>query len=405
MMSAKSVFNLSTLSFPGSAADQARFLLRTVRPFGNVDPTLANLPEILKAALEDRLNSPADLKTALRKYISDLGLNETTHLGGSLNKPLSKAGSKRALYFVIHDTSSPTLPAGSQFPGNMDQPSWKYNDLTRDTAVSDPVAHVFVNRLGESRTGHDFASAKLATKLETGRGLGYALVGRFLHTELVQPRIENSHGVDEVAPNPGFSPAQLQRLALLYVCASVRGGQWLIPAFHCVLDEAIKNGHDDPQNFVLEDWGRALGDLLGKIGEGAVAPGVQAESGSPTLVPHPGFRDLALVYAKADITYPKLKAVTLAHWALASNWGNSLLAVKLRNFANLPYREEMAGVAESVFATAVEEGDVNGAASTAPATLFRVTGDGYSSSLTPAGKKKLLTQRRSYPSLGTSTQV
>jgi hypothetical protein len=138
-------------------------------------------------------------------------------------------------------------------------------------------------------TGHDFGSAKLATKLETGKGLGHALVGRFLHTELVQPRIENSHGVDEFAPNPGFSAAQLERLALLYVCASVRGGQWLIPAFHCVLDEGIKNAHDDPQNFILEDWGRALSDLLGKIGEGVVAPGVQAESGGPTLAPHPVF--------------------------------------------------------------------------------------------------------------------
>ena len=318
-------------------------------PLGNISSTPAALPEVLKAALEGRLARPATLNSALRKRIRKLGLSETTHFGGSLDKPLSKAGRKPALYFVIHDTSSPTLSAGSQFPADINQPSWPHNNLDREVNVTDPVAHMFVNRVGESRTGHDFGSAKHATKLETSRGLGSALVGRFLHTEMVQPRINNAHGVDEFAPQPGFSGPQMDRLALLYACASARGGEWLIPAFHCVLDEGIRNGHDDPQNFSLDDWGRALAGLLADLDEGLVEAEVSAEPGGPALLPHPAFRDLAALYSSADLAFPQLKAVTLAHWALASNWGNSTLAINLRNFANLPYREEMADVAESVF--------------------------------------------------------
>ena len=127
---------------------------------------------------------------------------------------------------------------------------------------------MFINRLGESRTGHDYGIAHSATKLETKKGLGPKLVGRFIHNELVQPRVLNNKGIDEFAPDPGFTAPQLERLALVYVCASVRAGTWLIPAFHCVLDEGIKDGHDDPQKFSLDDWSKAVGKLVSKIGAG-----------------------------------------------------------------------------------------------------------------------------------------
>jgi len=272
MKTAKETFDLTSLSFPGSASEQARFLLRTVKPLGNVDANLATLPDVLKDALDDRLGNPTDRKAALRNFIAGQTLNEANHLGGSLDKPVSKAGGKPALYFVIHDTSSPAFDAGHQFPANIDQASWPGNDLSRAVNAPDPVAHMFLNRVGDSRTGHEYDFAKLATKLETGKGLGPKLVGRFLHHEMVQPRILNAHGVDQFSPNPGFSKAQLARLALLYTCASARAGRWLIPAFHCVLDEGIKNGHDDPQNFSLADWGQAISDLLTSLGQGAAGP-------------------------------------------------------------------------------------------------------------------------------------
>lgn len=269
MKPAKEQFDLASLSFPGTAADQARLLLRTVKPLGNLDPNLATLPAVLTDALEGRLGKPSGLKAALRTHIASLGIAEGKHLGGSLDKPLSNAGGKPALYFVIHDTSSPNV---KQFPTNINDASWSGNDLSKDVNVADPVAHMFINRVGDSRTGHDYGSAKLATKLETGKGLGHSLVGRFIHNEMVQPRVNNAHGVDEFAPQPGFSQPQLARLALLYTCASARADRWLIPAFHCVLDEGIKDGHDDPQKFSLSDWCVEISSLLVKLSATPATP-------------------------------------------------------------------------------------------------------------------------------------
>ena len=59
---------------------------------------------------------------------------------------------------------------------------------------------------------------------------------------------------DAFSPSPGFTAQQLDRLALLYVAASVRRGQWLLPAFHAAIDAGIPNAHDDPQNFDLDGW-------------------------------------------------------------------------------------------------------------------------------------------------------
>ena len=57
---------------------------------------------------------------------------------------------------------------------------------------------------------------------------------------------------------PGFTAAQYDRLALLYILASVRGGRWLIPGFHAVIDSGIPDAHDDPQNFDMAAWEAAL---------------------------------------------------------------------------------------------------------------------------------------------------
>jgi N-acetylmuramoyl-L-alanine amidase len=53
------------------------------------------------------------------------------------------------------------------------------------------------------------------------------------------------------------------------------------------------------------------------------------------------FKQLAGVYAQKDISYPHLKAVTLAQWALESGWGTSELATEHFNFGGLKWRPEM----------------------------------------------------------------
>src|SRR5262249_41348756 len=85
-----------------------------------------------------------------------------------------------------------------------------------------------------------------------------------VNVELVQPRLRDARGIDAIAPTPGFTDPQLDRLALVYIAASVRRGQWLIPAFHGVVDFGV-GSHDDPQNFDLEHWASCLAALLQEI--------------------------------------------------------------------------------------------------------------------------------------------
>ena len=95
---------------------------------------------------------------------------------------------------------------------------------------------------------------------------GSAVRGLFLHHELIQPRIRGTYAYHAVAPTPGFPPATYARLAVCYLAASVRKGEWLIPVFHCVLDLQQKpEWHDDPQNFDLEAWNTAITGVLAAV--------------------------------------------------------------------------------------------------------------------------------------------
>ncbi len=70
---------------------------------------------------------------------------------------------------------------------------------------------------------------------------------------------------DAQTPTPSFTAAQYDRLALLYVIASVRAEQWLVPAFHAAIDAGIPNGHDDPLNFDIESFANSLQRLVEKL--------------------------------------------------------------------------------------------------------------------------------------------
>ena len=102
--------------------------------------------------------------------------------------------------------------------------------------------------------------------------------GLFLHHELIQPRIKGGFGFHAVGPTPGFTQATMDRLALCYIAAAVRRGSFLIPAFHCVLDIGLPDGHDDPQNFDLFQWVGAIEKILGEITTPVVAHELALES-------------------------------------------------------------------------------------------------------------------------------
>ena len=182
-------------------------------------------------------------------------------LAASVETPLSRARNNDpqapfARYFVIHDTSL-ELP-GSEFPDNDSERAnglgWTYPDGTQ-------VAHTFTNRRGEILFAHDYAIPWRATKRERDTITGGNAKGLFLHNELNQVRLNDPAGRPgnfDRAPVPGFTAAQYDRLALLYILASARGGRWLIPGFHGVIDSGIPDAHDDPQNFDMNAWEAAL---------------------------------------------------------------------------------------------------------------------------------------------------
>jgi hypothetical protein len=261
-------FDLDTLSFAGDALEQARCLITPVRNGGYLGERLEKLPP----AFQDYVGNANDMpsRDALRNLLRQRGLEET--FGPNLEKPVSHGQdndpiARSATYFVIHDTSSPNF-GGKAWPVDIDG-DLKLNNLLR-YACSNNIerAHTFINRSGEILYPHDFSRPWRATKFEAATNFGHALRGLFLHNELVQPR-KHQPGYrrrnDFKAPEPGFSPAQYDALALVYVVASVRAGFWLIPAYHAVLDEGIYDKHDDPQNFDLNAFADSLDRLRAKL--------------------------------------------------------------------------------------------------------------------------------------------
>ena len=64
--------------------------------------------------------------------------------------------------------------------------------------------------------------------------------------------------------------------------ASVRRGNWMVPAFHCVLDLHVGD-HDDPQHFDLAVWGAALEKMVADVraDDGGVQRMVMASLAAP----------------------------------------------------------------------------------------------------------------------------
>ena len=261
-------FDHGTQTFAGTPIEQARCLLNPVQPVGHLGPPLEGLPD----AIGKRVGGNADLPSheALAALLRDRGAAES--LIGTLALPVSHAHdndplSRSATYIVFHDTSTPNYRS-QPWPLSIDDDP-KINNLARYECSNDiERAHVFINRGGAILLSHDFSVPWRATKFESARNFGSSLKGLFLHIELIQPRRALSgygRRNDFRAPQPGFSQPQYDALALVYAVASRRAGFWLIPAFHSVLDEGIRNKHDDPQNFELDAFARSLDTVIDEL--------------------------------------------------------------------------------------------------------------------------------------------
>jgi hypothetical protein len=260
----------ATVSYQGSALEQATCLLRTVGKGGTVADTPANLP----TGLATRIGRPVSVsRSALRRYLAAHDIQETI-LGGGLDEPLSATEGEPAhgaLYFVIHDTSD-VLCTRDGFPDDSDAPNAPWNLATH--WQSSAQAHLYLTRDGAaySPQGRTFSVPWRATKHEMS--VGESTRGRFLHVENVQLRhpeaddgallmsAEGNCINDRIAQFPGFTPRQMHLLALTYVAASIRAGHWLIPAYHVVIDASFQDGHDDPQNFDLLSWSKTIDSIV-----------------------------------------------------------------------------------------------------------------------------------------------
>jgi len=186
-------------------------------------------------------------------------------IGGLLGQPISKnAYGETARYLIIHDTSTLLETQRKRnFPPFSNGRAW--SDAKLEVLRKQKNAHVFIGRAGQSMTVVDLGEALLTTKFEkTDRG---RLEGLFIGVENIQPRMLDRRGIDSIAPVPGFTMAQMKRLAVVYVAASIRAERWLIPAFHAVLDNGIPDGHDDPQHFDLVKFSAVLDNVLKEVGK------------------------------------------------------------------------------------------------------------------------------------------
>ena len=237
-------FDRSALAFPGTDAEQASCLLRKVKAKGT-GATVQPMP----AWLVDNVGKPVPLSRAqLDRYLGRHGISASELPGRA-----AAAGQLR--YFVIHDTSAPEIAQAEGFPANMDAPGYPGNNLANWDGALGQRVNLITGRDGRSRAWQDWGATRSlpATKLEMN-SIVPAARPVFVHVESVQPRLKPRGSWAWIAPEPGFSPQQEQRLALAYISASIAAGRWLIPAYHFNIDEGLPDAHDDPQNADLRSW-------------------------------------------------------------------------------------------------------------------------------------------------------
>ena len=261
-------FNLDSLAYRGTPEEQAKCLMRAEDQSRNLGPPLVNLPEALASRVGRDTGLPS--REILSAFLSKQNLEWS--FAANLWQPVSHAEDNNpeapeATYFVIHDTSGPNYWHRA-FPDDTDSTA-RFNNLN-NFACSDGwgIAHVVINRAGDMLLNHDFATPWRETKFERAVDFVGTLKGLFLHVEMIQPR-RSAHGHsrrnDAQPPNPAFTTAQYDRLALLYTIASVRAGRWLIPAYHAAIDAGIRDGHDDPMGFDADSFGSSLTLLIEKL--------------------------------------------------------------------------------------------------------------------------------------------
>lgn len=199
----------------------------------------------------------------LNRYLTTSRI-DARNLGG----PIKKGSVRDLRYFVIHDTSSPVIPEEEGFPADIDLASYRGNKLSRWNGDISKKVHLIISRDGQSRTYRPWGGPRPSPAIKIEQ-TNYSAAARkhFVHVENVQPRLEPKTTWAWIAPKPGFSAKQEERLALAYIAASMQAGRWLVPAYHFNIDQGLPKGHDDPQNTDLPGWVKRIAAIEAVIKE------------------------------------------------------------------------------------------------------------------------------------------
>ena len=262
------------MSYRGEPVEQAKCLMRSMDATRNLAPMLEGLP----SALASRVGQDGGLPTreALSTLLSKQDLE--WDFAYFLWQPIARANDNdpaapMARYFVIHDTSGPNF-GHHAFPDDINV-NPKINNLDNFKCNDGwGRAHIVISRSGGMLVNHDYGIPWRETKFERAVNFNGALKGLFVHNELIQPRrAASGHGRynDAQTPDPGFTAAQYDRLALALHHRQRASGRWLIPAFHAAIDAGIPNGHDDPLNFSIASFADSLQKLIDQLNGGGAA--------------------------------------------------------------------------------------------------------------------------------------
>jgi len=187
-----------------AALVQAKCLLRPVKKFAHLGGPLQELP----APLDTLVGQPTGTtQEQLKRFLAAKGIREAD-VGGALSVRLPAPK-----YFVIHDTSD--LLTSNEFPSTINDAASSLNNLSR--RVTRKVAHLYIDRAGRSATAVNFESSTPPSGTKFG-SCHRPQRSAFLHIENIQPRLRDRSvrfPNDALAPEPGFSEAQLERLALV----------------------------------------------------------------------------------------------------------------------------------------------------------------------------------------------
>lgn len=252
-------FNTATQQFQGNAVEQANCLLRAVKPRGS-----GSVAQPMPEWVATKVGQPVELsEQQLDRYLTANRI-DPRNLGG----PIRKASARNLRYFVIHDTSSPEIAEEEGFPPDLDLPSYRGNRLSEWNGKISKKVHLIISRDGQSRTYRTWGGPRPSPAIKIEQ-TDYSLAARkhFVHVENVQPRLKPKTTWAWIAPKPGFSAKQEERLALAYIAASMQAGSWLVPAYHFNIDQGLPDGHDDPQSTDLPSWVKRIAAIEAAIKE------------------------------------------------------------------------------------------------------------------------------------------